>query len=91
MQLEAEGYEAPSFANADEQVRSEHINISKTGFLSYAKFFEVKMHEFNLKAGLDKSFEFLDLLNKFADDLEPWKLIKQDEQATREVLYTLAE
>jgi len=40
---------------------------------------------------LDESFKFLDVLNKYADEKEPWKLIKEDEEKTREVLYTIAE
>jgi len=52
---------------------------------------ELKMKQYNLKSSLDLSFEFLDLLNKFADEKQPWVTIKDDEQSTREVLYTLAE
>ena len=33
----------------------------------------------------------LDELNKYADEKEPWKTIKEDEDKTRDVLYTLAE
>lgn len=91
IQLEAEWYEAPSFGNMDEQVKAEHLNMSKNAFLSYAKFFALKMGEYDLKASLDISFQFLDTLNKFADEMQPWNLIKEDTQATREVLYTLAE
>ncbi len=46
---------------------------------------------FNLKWVLDTCFEYLDSLNKFADETQPWQMIKTDETATREVLYTLAE
>jgi len=58
---------------------------------SYAHMIELKMKQYNLKSSLDLSFEFLDLLNKFADEKQPWVTIKDDEQSTREVLYTLAE
>jgi methionyl-tRNA synthetase len=46
---------------------------------------------FNLKGVLDESFLLLDTLNKFADETQPWQMIKTDETGTREVLYTLAE
>lgn len=46
---------------------------------------------YNLKWILDVSFEYLDMLNKYADDKQPWILIKEDQEWTREVLFTLAE
>lgn len=48
---------------------------------------------FNLKWILDESFKFLDTLNKFADEKEPWQTIKDETklEETREVLYTIAE
>ncbi|MDA9129381.1 methionine--tRNA ligase [Candidatus Gracilibacteria bacterium] len=46
---------------------------------------------YDLKGVLDQVFRDLDTLNKFADETEPWKLIKTDEQKASEVLYTLAE
>jgi len=58
---------------------------------SYAHMMKLRMNEYRLKSALDTSFEFLDMLNKFADQKEPWKMIKEDEEGTREVLYTLAE
>ncbi len=45
----------------------------------------------NLKLTLDESFKVLDELNKYTDTNEPWKLIKEDEEKTREVLYNIAE
>jgi methionyl-tRNA synthetase len=44
-----------------------------------------------LKKILDENFKFLDSLNKYADEKEPWKMIKEDEEKTKEVLYNLAE
>ena len=52
---------------------------------------ELEIKKYNLKQILDSCFVFLDSLNKFADEKEPWKLIKIDEETTRQVLYTLAE
>lgn len=46
---------------------------------------------YNLKAVLDLCFENLDGLNKYADENEPWKLIKTDQKTAAEVLYALAE
>jgi len=46
---------------------------------------------YDLKWVLDMSFEKLDILNKYADETEPWILIKTDEEETKTVLYTLAE
>jgi methionyl-tRNA synthetase len=48
-------------------------------------------YSYDLKYVLDFSFLFLDKLNKFADEKQPWQMIKTDEEGTREVLYTLAE
>jgi len=40
---------------------------------------------------LDDSFRQLDKLNKFVDEKEPWKLVKEDEKEAEKVLYTVAE
>ncbi len=91
IQIEADWYEAPWWGNNDEQVQKQYMSLPESAFLSYAKFFELKMKEYDLKAALDTSFQFLDLLNKFTDEREPWLTIKDDEETTRQVLYTLAE
>jgi methionyl-tRNA synthetase len=49
------------------------------------------MELYNLKFSLDIIFRLLDTLNKFADETQPWQTIKQDEETTKQVLYTLAE
>lgn len=90
-QIEAESYAAPDMWNLDGQVSKETINLSASGMSSFAHMIELRMKEYNLKSSLDMTFEFLDLLNKFADDMQPWVSIKEDEDGTREVLYTLAE
>nr|MDD3720264.1 methionine--tRNA ligase [Candidatus Gracilibacteria bacterium] len=48
---------------------------------------------YNLKGVLDESFSFLDKLNDFTTQKEPWQMIKDDlkQDETREVLYTIAE
>lgn len=53
--------------------------------------FSLRMKEYDLKSALDETFRFLDMLNKFADQKQPWIMIKEDQQAACEVLYTLAE
>lgn len=48
---------------------------------------------YNLKKVLDKSFKFLDYLNAFTTNKEPWQMIKDETKLdeTREVLYAIAE
>jgi methionyl-tRNA synthetase len=48
---------------------------------------------FNLKWVLDLSFSFLDKLNNFVTEKEPWQTIKDEskQEETMEVLYTVAE
>ncbi len=48
---------------------------------------------FNLKGILDDSFKFLDKLNDFTTQKEPWQMIKDETklEETKEVLYTIAE
>ena len=91
VQLEAEGYDAPELWWSDGQVSGEYLNLSKNAFESYAQIFSLRMKEYDLKSALDETFRFLDMLNKFADQKQPWIMIKEDQQAAREVLYTLAE
>ena len=47
--------------------------------------------EYDLKEALGLCFGYLDVLNKYADETEPWNLIKIDEETAKEVLYILAE
>lgn len=58
-------------------------------------YWEVKnqFNLLNLKWCIDYTFSFLDSLNKFADEKQPWQTIKETEkqEETREVLYTIAE
>jgi methionyl-tRNA synthetase len=49
------------------------------------------MNKFNLKSSIDETFLFLDELNIYTTQKEPWKTIKEDEEDTRLVLYTIAE
>ena len=60
-------------------------------YLKYIENFDKNFKDYNLKEVLDSSFRFLDELNNFTTEKEPWKTIKEDEEATREVLYTIAE
>jgi len=61
------------------------------GLLSYIKNFDINLKNYNLKNSIDESFKFLDELNNYTTEKEPWKTIKEDEEGTREVLYTIAE
>lgn len=64
-----------------------------TGTQEYVSWFDASMNAFNLKESLDSTFFFLDKLNKYADEREPWKTIKEEEkrEETIETLYCLAE
>lgn len=52
-----------------------------------------KFNGYNLKWVLDDSFKFLDTLNDFTTQKEPWQMIKDETKLedTKEVLYTIAE
>lgn len=63
----------------------------KPSILDYLETFQKHINAYDLKACLDVSFSFLDKINKFTDLREPWKLIKENEEETRSVLYTIAE
>lgn len=60
---------------------------------SYNYYFSKFMHQNNLKWALDLSFKFLDSLNNYVTQKEPWTLMK-DESSLEEVktiLYTVCE
>lgn len=59
----------------------------------YLLNFNNKIKEYNLKDILDESFQFLDDLNKYVDQKQPWVSIKDLEKKEQniDVLYTLAE
>ncbi len=63
----------------------------KPSVLDYLETFQKHINNYDLKASLDISFSFLDKINKFTDIREPWKLIKESQEDTRSVLYTIAE
>lgn len=65
------------------------FNIAKSYRFNYKNYF----NKFDLKWVLDESFKFLDSLNKFADEKQPWQTIKDETkiEETKEVLYTIAE
>ena len=69
-----------------EKDRSKYL-ITDSEIKKITKYFT----EYNLKWVLDLCFENLDSLNKYADENEPWNLIKTDTEKTQEVLYALAE
>ncbi len=57
----------------------------------FNKVFLEKIFDYNLKSALDNCFGYLDNLNKFTDEKEPWKLLKTDPEEAKKVLYTIAE
>jgi methionyl-tRNA synthetase len=60
---------------------------------SFKKDFDINFDKYELKDSLDKAFHFLDIVNKYVDENEPWKMIKDESKTdeTKEVLYTVAE
>jgi methionyl-tRNA synthetase len=46
---------------------------------------------YKLKDSIDESFKALNDLNKYTDEKQPWSLIKENEEETRKVLYTISE
>ena len=63
----------------------------KLGVEKYINNFDKSLREYNLKELIDLSFRFLDELNDYTTKKEPWKIIKENEEEAREVLYTIAE
>ncbi len=57
----------------------------------YLNNFDKNLKKYNLKESIDLSFKFLDNLNDFATKEEPWKVIKEDEEKARDILYIIAE
>lgn len=67
--------------------------ISKIYDINFPKKVWNSFQEFDLKNVLDISFWYLSILNKFADEEEPWQMIKDETkiEKTKEVLYIIAE
>ncbi len=61
--------------------------------IDYIKKFDENLWKYNLKNSLDITFKYLDKINKFADEKEPWKLIKDENKAeeVNNILYKIAE
>jgi len=59
----------------------------------YLKEFDNYINEYNLKDSLDCTFRFLDDLNKYVDDIQPWTLIKEESKREEVIntFYTIAE
>lgn len=61
--------------------------------IKYNNDFEKYFENYLLKDSLDTTFWFLDELNKYADNMQPWKMIKDESiiNETQKVLYSMAE
>ena len=59
--------------------------------IEYIKSFDKNLKEYNLKKSIDESFKFLDEINNYTTEKEPWKTIKENENETTKVLYIIAE
>lgn len=62
-------------------------------FEEYDKNFKIFFEKYELKAVLDSTFKFLDDLNLFVTETEPWKLMKEVEnlEKAKNILYTICE
>jgi len=69
--------------------KDEKINLLD----EYIKDFDNSIKKYNLKNSIDFSFKFLDSINKFADETEPWTLVKDETKAEElnNILYKIAE
>lgn len=65
----------------------------KSVFINFYNNVKEWYENYNLKLILDESFSFLDKLNKFADEKQPWQMIKYEskQEETRDILFTIAE
>ncbi|NUJ97530.1 methionine--tRNA ligase [Candidatus Gracilibacteria bacterium] len=65
----------------------------KSVFINFYNNVKEGYENYNLKLILDESFSFLDKLNKFADEKQPWQMIKYEskQEETRDILFTIAE
>ncbi len=59
--------------------------------IDFIKNFDKNLENYNLKQSLDLSFKYLDEINNYTTEKEPWKIIKENEEETVEILYTIAE
>lgn len=59
----------------------------------YKKTYEDAFARYDLREALNSSFEFLDKVNKYIDENEPWKMIKDESlnAETNKVLYNMCE
>jgi methionyl-tRNA synthetase len=59
----------------------------------YINDFNKNISKYNLKESLDLTFKFLDVLNKYVDEKQPWTLIKEDSKKNEviDIFYTIAE
>jgi methionyl-tRNA synthetase len=81
----------------DESWKLEKIDKNSSDFVGndYNRSDKIKVYfnNYDLKSVLDDSFKFLDKLNDFTTQKEPWQMIKDETklEETKEVLYTIAE
>lgn len=62
-------------------------------FSLYNENFDKHMSSYNLKLSLDLSFKFLDSLNLYVTQKEPWTLMKDESklEEVKEIMYTICE
>lgn len=61
--------------------------------LTFQKQIQTGFEELNLKSVMDVSFAFLDALNNYTTQKEPWQMLKNEAllEETKDVLFTIAE
>ncbi len=72
---------------------SDGLDMIRDKIFTYNIEVDKNFETYNLKSVLDFSFKFLDDLNKYADEKQPWQTIKDESlyDDTKDVLYTLSE
>jgi len=73
----------------DSKVSEENIKLLN----DYNKNYDNDFSSYNLKLSLDLSFKFLDALNLYVTQKEPWTLMKDESklEEVKEIMYTICE
>jgi methionyl-tRNA synthetase len=80
--------------NGEIEIYSEKLDENlEAKFKIYENNFETAFKTYDLKTALDTTFEFLDEVNIFVTQKEPWKLLKNPTQLedVKNILYTTLE
>ena len=78
------------FPSNIELKRKEFSNILNNGYLLYDSV-QIHIKNFEIHKALESIWKFVDNLNKFIDDMEPWNKIKIDKEETAKIMAVLIE